>query len=198
MVNSVLLKELQLRENEKVRSVIRRSTWFYGWPITVAMVLIILPFFLIYPLFLRGSWGVLVFCLLLIAGLWLLIRTFISYYFTSFIMTSSRIIDVDQKGFFNRAISGALYDKIGDIVCKQKGITRAILRVGDIYIGLNDKEEATLKLSAIKHPQRVVAEILAHQSRYQNRIKPKGMADYILNKIKIKIGEEAYHKLIAD
>lgn len=194
-----MLSDIKLRDGEKVNAVIRRSVWYYFWPLVISIFLIILPFFLLYPLFKQGWTGVIIFCLILFVGLAWLLRICISCYFTVFVMTNFRIIDIDKRGFFNKTISGAIYSKIGDVSFRQKGIAGSILRVGDIFIGLLGKEDVTLKLSAIKNPHSVVSDILLCQAKYQNRLSRRiENANNLLIKIKRKIGDEAFRKLIAD
>ncbi|MFA4871878.1 MAG: hypothetical protein WC610_02360 [Patescibacteria group bacterium] len=199
MLNNVLLKNINLREGEKIKRIVRRSIWHYFWPIILAIILIILPFFLIYPLFQKGWWGMAIFFLLLVIGVWLILRIYFSHFFTVFVMTNMRIIDIDHRGLFNQVVTEALYGKIGDVSCESKGAVNAILRLGDIYINLLNKGRVKLKLSAIKNSQSVVGDILYWQENYLKGNSAGGApAGFLLNKIKEKIGDDAFNKLITD
>ncbi|MFA4871532.1 MAG: hypothetical protein WC610_00510 [Patescibacteria group bacterium] len=199
MLNNVLLKNINLREGERIKRIVRRSTWHYFWPIILAIILIILPFFLIYPLFQRGWWGMAIFFLLLIFGVWLILRIYFSHFFTVFVMTNMRVIDFDQRGLFNQVVTEALYGKIGDVSCESRGAVNAILRLGNIYINLLNKGRVKLKLSAIKNPQSVVGDILYWQENYLKGNSAGGaQAGFLLNKIKEKMGDDAFNKLITD
>jgi len=195
----IKLKNIGLKEGEEIRYLIRRSLWSYFWRLLLSAVLIILSFFLMYPLFKSGWWGIGGFGALLLFGLVLFLRTFSSYYFTVFVMTNFRIIDVDQNGFFNRVASAVLYSKIQDVSYEARGVVGAIFRLGDVYIDFLNKQKIQLKLTTVRNPQMIVSNLLALQDDY---LRESGYDDaeakILLNKIKLKIGREAFNKLIAD
>src|SRR3989339_377242 len=112
-----------LKESEELVIIIRKFPLVFILPIIFSAVFIIAPFFFLYPLFHWSSWGVGIFFVLLIIGLFLALRTFIIYSFNVFVITNQRIIDIDQAGLFDRTVSETTYDKIQDVSFRRKGIS---------------------------------------------------------------------------
>jgi len=75
-----------------------------------------------------------------------------------------------------------------------------MLGTGDIFIDFLDqgRKKMRLKLKSIKNPQAVVNEIISLQESFLEDTGGASEAQYLLNKIKRKIGQEAYNKLIED
>ena len=64
----------------------------------------------------------------------LLFLIWIDYYFDVWIITTKRVVDIEQKGLFSRKVSEARYDKIQDITTEVKGIIPTILNYGNVLI----------------------------------------------------------------
>lgn len=65
----------------------------------------------------------------------------IDYYFDIWIITSERIINIEQKGMFNRRVSEMTYSKIQDISTEVKGFIPTIINYGDLKIQTAGEEE---------------------------------------------------------
>lgn len=105
------------------------------WPQILAIFLLLtLPFFFLFPLFRWGYWGVALFGAPLLLGVVYAFRVLITWYYNAFIITNCRVIDIDQRGFFERIVSEALYEKIQDVSYRRKGIWQTIFRYGDVMI----------------------------------------------------------------
>lgn len=61
-------------------------------------------------------------------------NSFIDYYLDVWIVTSRRIINIEQKGLFNRMISEHELDKIQDVSAQQKGIWQTFFTYGNVNI----------------------------------------------------------------
>ena len=59
---------------------------------------------------------------------------FIDYYLNVYIITSERIIDIRQLGFFSRTISEQRLYRIQDVTSEVKGVLPTIFKYGNIYI----------------------------------------------------------------
>lgn len=179
MIKEQLLKNISLREKEKIHRIIRRSLWSYSRLIFYAVFLIILAFFLIYPLFQYGWWGIIIFILLLVFGLWLGFKVIWLYFFNIWILSSRRVIDFDQQGFFGRTISSASYSKIADVSWEKKGILKTIFGLGNITIDLfgtfdpesGKRRRVKLKIINVKKPADIAAEIIFLQEVFLRRKK---------------------------
>jgi len=60
--------------------------------------------------------------------------SFIDYYLDVWIITSERIIDVNQKGFFSRTIAEQRLARVQDITSEQHGMLPTIFDYGDVYV----------------------------------------------------------------
>lgn len=73
-------------------------------------------------------------------ALWLLILWVLgmifwtNYYLDVWIITSKRIIDVEQHGLFKREVSFLLLERIQDVSCHIDGIVPTLLNYGDISV----------------------------------------------------------------
>lgn len=143
-----------LKEGEETVKIIRQYPWCYTFSIFLTMVLLALPFFLLFLLFRQGWWGVLIFCLLLLIGLFYGLRQLFIWYFDGFLITNQRIMDFDQKGFFDRQVSETTYEKIQDISFRQKGFWQTILNYGTVVVQ-TASSEVKLELENVFEPQKV-------------------------------------------
>ena len=67
--------------------------------------------------------------------IWLfLFFSFIDYYLDIWIITSERIIDVRQEGFFSRTVSELKLFQIQDVTSELKGFFQFIFRYGNVHV----------------------------------------------------------------
>lgn len=192
------LKKIKLRVNEEIQMTVRSSLWIKFWPIVLATFLILLSFFLIYPLFQFGWSGIIIFFVLLFAGLFVSLRVFVSYYRTVFMVTSQRLADIEQKGFFNYSVSEIAYGNVADVSYQAKGVIRSIFGLGDVLIFMKRSDAFKIKIPMVKNPERVVDVILLSQSKMSEAENDGFRAEYLLDKIRKKIGDEKFEALISD
>ena len=60
--------------------------------------------------------------------------TWIGWYYSVFILTDRRLIDIEQKGLFNRKVSEVGLDRIQSLNYHIKGIQAALFRFGTITV----------------------------------------------------------------
>lgn len=137
-----------LQEDEIVVKMIRKHPigslkWFI-----IGLVLIIIPFALIKYL-LASGWGTLLFVALIIIALLYAFLAFLRWYFDSVIITDRRVINIDQKGIFQREVREVAYDKIGDVGYSVKGFLATSLNFGSITLTLADEK---IKLEKLPRP----------------------------------------------
>lgn len=68
----------------------------------------------------------------------------IDYYFDVWIVTEKRIVNIEQKGLFSRAVSELELEKIQDITTEVKGVIPTFLNFGDLYIQTAAEQERFL------------------------------------------------------
>lgn len=76
----------------------------------------------------------------LMIGLWWLVmwiaafNAFTSYYLNQWVITTHRIIEINQRGFFNREVSSILLNHIQDVTSEVNGLFATLLGYGTITI----------------------------------------------------------------
>ena len=197
---SRLIRKLIKQEDEIVISIVRKTLWSWSGQIVITIILINLPFFLIYPLFQYGTWGVVVFFTILVIALVMIFRICTSYYYTALLITNKRLIDVEQRGIFSRSVNIIIYSKIEDVSYKVKGLVSGIFKVGDIYITFSNNKKNMIKLESVKYPDSVVGRIASQRESYlrERRKSTNNEAIKLLKRIKRKVGERRFSELISD
>jgi membrane protein YdbS with pleckstrin-like domain len=71
-------------------------------------------------------------------------NAFIDYHLDVWIVTNKRIIDIEQKGLFNRVISEQTIEKIQDVAAIQKGIFPTFFNYGTVQVQTAGKIERFL------------------------------------------------------
>ena len=125
---------VQLKDDETVQALVRRHLATVIPQLALAMALIVAPFFFLFPLFSLGIIGVIVFGVLVVVGILLAVRCMILWDADVMIITTERVIDVDQTGLLSRQVSEAPYSSIQDISWKRKGLWQTIFRMGSVTI----------------------------------------------------------------
>jgi len=168
----------QLREDERLLAVVRRSPLVHSVSWTIAVVSIIAGFFFMFPLLHKGNWGLLTFLAILIFGVVLMVRTSMINRMNVLILTSSRIIDVDQQGMFKRVISECQYDGIQDISIHITGFFGTIFRIGSLHLHTTGGR-ADLAVQGIKRPERVQTMIQKIRSATQKESQKLSAQDLV-------------------
>jgi uncharacterized membrane protein YdbT with pleckstrin-like domain len=145
---------VQLKPEEEVIMTVHQSLipW---WPkFLLAVLWVLLPFFLLFPLFQMRFWGVMIFLALLVSGAVYALRTFLAWHRSVFIITDRRIIDHDQRGLFSRVVSEAPYSIIQDVSYKISGFWPTILRYGDVTVQIRGNA-VNLEIFHVRRPHHV-------------------------------------------
>jgi uncharacterized membrane protein YdbT with pleckstrin-like domain len=82
----------------------------------------------------------------------------VGWYYSVYIITDQRLIDIQQKGFFNRKVSEVGFEKVQSINYHIKGIEGALLKFGDIAV--QTYSDVEWKLPSIHHPEYIHAELM--------------------------------------
>ena len=152
-MNDKLLNK-NLRSGEKLVETYKEYFIFYWWQWILSIVLIILPFFFLYPLFSYRIWGILAFLLLITAGIVIGIRAFFLYNNNIFIVTDKRILGCNQQGIFHKSVKETDFDNIAEISYNKKGLFATMFDYGDIKIKTKN-EGINYRIRRVKHPDKV-------------------------------------------
>lgn len=161
-------KIIEMKQGERVLRIARNFWLTYLPKWIVALLFVLLAFFLMYPLFQRGAWGIALFAALNVIGVWVAVHTLVRQYWNAFIVTNMRVVDIDQRGFFNRLVSEASFDKIQDISYSVRGVLGTIFNFGNVQLRTAGSS-ATLDLIHVRDPKslhHLIAEAIASQKNH--------------------------------
>lgn len=130
-------KKITLQEDEEIVGVIHIHPIIFAPKIALAVLIFLAPFFFMFRLIAQGSLGVSVFFTLIIGSVIFTVREYYVWKYNVFILTTNKIVDFDQRGFFSRQVSEIAYPKIVDIAYEAKGVFNTIFRMGVITVKTN-------------------------------------------------------------
>jgi hypothetical protein len=90
------------------------------------------------------------------------------YYLDIWVVTDSRIVNIDQKGLFSREVSTLRVERIQDVTVEIHGIIATVLGFGNVLVQTAGESEEFL-IKGIKNPERVKRKILGHIDTKTNR-----------------------------
>lgn len=140
------------KDEERVKTVTRRHLVTICPGLLLSLVLIVVPFFLLFPLFGWGIPGVIIFFVSLLSGLAIAIRTLLLWDSDVLIVTNLRLIDVDQRGLFSRIVSETPLSSIQNVSWAKKGLIETIFRFGSVKVQ-TQSVATTIEAQRIPHPQ---------------------------------------------
>jgi uncharacterized membrane protein YdbT with pleckstrin-like domain len=124
-------------------------------PVTRGMAGALLSFWPAYPLWAVICWG----------------NFFISltfYFMRYLVITNERIVEIEQKGFFNREVSSFRLENIQDITVDVAGVLASVLDYGDVQIQTASKDrDFTIKNAP--HPEALKLLISQEHERVMKR-----------------------------
>ncbi len=93
----------------------------------------------------------------LLVGSIFLFMSWVSWYYTVFIMTDQRLLQITQKGFFNKSVVDIGLDKIQNVNFKVSGMQETLLGFGTILV---QTFVGDLVMDHIHHPAKVQEHIV--------------------------------------
>lgn len=141
-----------LKENEELVRLIRRHPLVFFKPAVFSLILLLLPFFLMFLLFQWGTIGLILFFLLLFLGTLLMARLIVVWYFNVFLVTDQRVVLIKQHGLFDRKVMEIEYEKMQDISYRLKGFSQTLFHYGSVRIQVINSETVMI-VSKIARPE---------------------------------------------
>lgn len=92
----------------------------------------------------------------------------IDYYFDVWIVTDRRIVNIEQKGLFSRAVSELELEKIQDITTDVRGIIPTFLNFGDLQVQTAAEQERFL-FRSVPDPYNVKNLIMNLQKKFESK-----------------------------
>lgn len=144
----------ELKPHEEILATVRQSLIPIFWKFLLFAFWLLIPFFFLFPLFREGVVGVIVFFGLVISGFALFLRQYLRWVGTTLIVTDKRVVDIDQRGFFDRIVTEASYSQIDEASYRVKGFWATVFRYGSIRLDLSGSA-ADIKFERVNRPARV-------------------------------------------
>lgn len=140
--------------NEAILLIVRESLVSKSGKLFLYAVWFLVPFFFLYPLFRMGMFGVVIFCLLVLSGLFLFWRAFRLWSHTLFVITDHRLIDIDQRGLFDRVVTESRFDHIDEVSYRMHGVMGTVFQYGTITVKMGG-DAPDLLFEHVRKPGRV-------------------------------------------
>lgn len=175
---------ISLEKDERIITEVRAHKFFliidgiYTFVAIVAPLLVLMFITLIPALdpmtrFLLSLWPLYPLYMLLVWSQFMITLTF--YFMRYLVITNQRIIEVEQKGFFDREVSAFRLENIQDITVDIRGIIASMLDFGDILIQTASKDR-DFKIDRVPHPEELKLLIGEEHERLMNQFKaPTGV-----------------------
>lgn len=145
---------VQLDRQEEVLGIVRRSLLSKWWRWLFATVWLLLPFFFFYPLIKIGLTGLIVFLVLIVSAVWNAWRRWREWYYTMFLITDRRIIDIDQRGLFHREVEELAFKDVSEVKVEQSTFQK-LGGTGSIRVHTIQAQKFDLELAGVRHPEHV-------------------------------------------
>lgn len=148
------MPDIQLKANETVLLTVRATLIPWWSRIMLAFVWLVLPFFLLFPLFQMQVFGAIIFIGLLGSGLIYAYRTFLLWHGSVCVITDLRVVDIDRRGIFSRLVSEVALAEIEDVSYAIKGLVPTVFRYGTVTIKVKGSTIA-LQIYHVRRPLQV-------------------------------------------
>lgn len=145
---------VQLDPEEEVLGVIRRSLFYGWWRWFIILVWLLLPFLIFHPLVELGTFGLVIFVVLIFSGLWQALRQRLEWRYTMFLVTDKRVIDIDHRGVFSREISELPFADISEVIVRQPGLNK-FFGLGTVRLHTKKINQFDLEIKGVRHPLHV-------------------------------------------
>lgn len=171
-----------LREGEEPVLLLRQHWGSFLWPVgrTIICVGVTIPFL---PYIFTYSWlTVAVIIWWSVSVIWLLVSWF-TWYFNLTLVTSQRIIDIEQRGMFLRRVREAPHERIVEVTFEIKGLLATLFGYGNVYVNLGG-DKKPIVIEAIETPE-IVKDKLSKVQEFAQRQHPQSglsaqeLIDYI-------------------
>lgn len=158
-------KQIKLKEGEKVVNIVKRYGLTFFWHWIIIFALFVVPFFFMFWLFNHSWWGQALFIIPVALGILILVRTLFIWKKNIFIITTHRVVDIDQRGFFDKVVSDVPYDQIEDVSGRIRGFWGTIFRYGNLQIQTGHSK-VLIVVERIKQPVYLQQEINELREQY--------------------------------
>jgi hypothetical protein len=150
---------VQLNAGEKVQTLVRVHSAYLWGKLTVAGLLVIIPFFFLFSLLRAGAIGIVVFAACTGVGIVLALRSFFLWDAQVLILTDQRVVYVIQRSLWHRLVSEAALDTIRDLQWEQANMVERLLHCGTVRIKTGASSVPDMTVPRIPGPEELVRAI---------------------------------------
>lgn len=126
--------KMHLQDGEVVLHTERLSLASVVAPSIIGVFLLVAPFFFFFPFLQFGIVGLLPLCILSLFGLFLVARSALRWRGSACVLTTQRVMRVEQRGFLDRKVVSAPLQAIQDVAFRAPGFLGALFHVGSVRI----------------------------------------------------------------
>jgi hypothetical protein len=177
------MEEFQLEPGEKIMIAVRKHWLVFVAELFPFAIFALLPLFV--PLALSyipqipgsieanlslgNSW------VRLFLGLWWLLmwvgafNTFTRYFLDQWVITTTRIVDIDQFGFFRRKVSSFLLNHVQDVTTDVRGFLPTIIGFGTLRVQTASDESKYFTMKGVPEPEKLRYLIMREISDLHNQ-----------------------------
>ncbi|MCI0479617.1 PH domain-containing protein [Candidatus Uhrbacteria bacterium] len=145
---------LQVKDTEDVKLVVRKHPVAIVPGLAVALLLIVIPFFFLFPLFSWGVPGVSTFALSIFGGVVVAVRTIVLWNADVLILTTLRVVQVDQRGMFSRFVTEIPLPTIQDVSWRSEGVVDTVMKAGTLSVR-SMGTSPDVEMRRVGHPERI-------------------------------------------
>ncbi len=145
---------IELKPNEEILEVVHESLVPNLFKFLGLTIWLVVPFFFLFPLFALGIFGVIIFFALVISAIVAILKAFLLWSRTVFVISDKRVIDINQKSFFDREVTETSYRQIDEVSYRVKGFVATIFRYGFIRLDLKGSS-ADIEFVHVSRPARI-------------------------------------------
>ncbi len=188
----------QLQSGEDLVQVIRRHPITMFPAIGGGGFIILLDFFFIAWWFKHHQWGALGFFALAILGVSFIVRGVYIWSHNVLAVTTKRVIDIDQQGFFERHVAETTYDKIQDVRYTIRGFWPTILRFGTVLVQTAGTT-TNLEMDAVRRPvdvQRLITDLQQASLSKNSTLDSAQKLSKVVDQLKAELGEDEAARVI--
>ncbi len=188
----------QLKTGEAIVQIVRRHPATMIPAVGGGGLVAVIDFFLLAWWFRHHGWGALGFIAMLVISAWLVIRGIYLWRHNAMAVTNQRVIDIDQRGFFERHVAEATYDKIQDVRYTIRGLWPTIFRFGQIEMQTAGNS-TNLEMDAISKPmefQQLVTDLQRQAQAKQPSDLTANELLTVVERLKDQLGPDGVERLL--
>ena len=162
------LFSIQLNSEEEALTIIRRHWHTFFWSLVRSLIIAAIALS-IYAFFPENRWRLIITMLIGAVALTFFFYNLVVWYLVSLVVTSQRIIDINQVGLTKRVVTEVALRDISRISALKEGLFQNLFNVGALVFDV--REGGRIVFFGVKKPEELMSRInvLRHQKQYASQ-----------------------------